>query len=79
MELQGLHDWPHWDFHRRTGISQVSSAFLPDDRIWFSLSSGIFPDNGICFFFLQCDHQIINRGILQVIGVEVGKGLNLPL
>jgi len=23
--------------------------------------------------------QIINKGILQVIGVDVGKGLNLPL
>lgn len=25
------------------------------------------------------DFQIINKGILQVIGVEIGKGLDLPL
>jgi len=23
--------------------------------------------------------QVLNRGILQIIGVEVGKGLDLPL
>lgn len=31
------------------------------------------------YFYNVCDFQILNKGILQVIGVDIGKGLDLPL
>jgi hypothetical protein len=32
-----------------------------------------------CFLVAYGGEQIINKGILQLLGIEIGKGLDLPL
>ena len=66
MELQSFYDWPCWDFHSGTGTVLI-------------LILSLTTLNGYRFMTELVFLQILNKGILQVIGVEVGKGLDLPL
>jgi hypothetical protein len=74
-----LYDWPYWNFHCRIGEFFLSFE-LPSSCNNCNQKKAL-----MSFFaeeFIHCGFvafQILNKGILQLIGVEIGKGLDLPL